>query len=175
MSDGGETRNMADFGRAMLKQVTNMSKPKDDSTLVEPVGALPPVAQVVTVPVVKPAAPVPANDVTVISPNVHLSGTIVTPDELHVAGKIDGNIAATAIIIRAAGVVKGDVAAETLIVHGRVEGRLYGKKVELRSGAVVIGDIVAGQLGIDTDAVFEGASKRSEDALAQAPEFAKAA
>lgn len=169
-----DNRGMADFGRSMLKQVANLSKTKEES-LVEPVGALPPVQQVVSVPVVKPAAPVPANDVTVISPNVQLSGTIVTPDELHVGGKVNGNIAAAAITIRPTGVVKGDVAAETLVVHGRIEGRIFAKSVKLAAGAIVTGDIVAGQLGIDTDAVFEGASKRSQDALAEAPEFAKAA
>lgn len=168
-----ETRGMADFGRTMLKQVANLSKREDG--LVDAVGAAAPVAQVVTVPVAKPAAPQPANDVTVISPNVQLTGTIITPDELHVAGKVHGNIAATSITIRASGVVTGDVAADLLIVHGRIEGRLFAKTVQLRAGAVVIGDIVSGQLGIDTEAVFEGASKRSQDALAEAPEFAKAA
>ena len=165
-------RNVADFGRSMLKQVASMSKAKDEAALVEAVGAPAPIAQVVNVSVAKPA---PANDITMISPNVQLSGTIITPDELHVAGKITGNIAATTIIIRASGVVVGDVAAETLVVHGRIEGRIFAKTVKLAAGAVVVGDIVAGQLGIDTDAVFEGASKRSPDALAEAPEFAKAA
>ena len=113
-----DNRGMADFGRSMLKQVANLSKPKDEG-LVDAVGATAPVQQVVAVPVARPAAPVPANDVTIISPNVQLTGTVITPDELHVAGKVHGNIAATAITIRATGVVKGDVAAETLIVHGR--------------------------------------------------------
>jgi cytoskeletal protein CcmA (bactofilin family) len=169
-----DNRGMADFGRSMLKQVANLSKPKDEG-LVDAVGATAPVQQVVAVPVARPAAPVPANDVTIISPNVQLTGTVITPDELHVAGKVHGNIAATAITIRATGVVKGDVAAETLIVHGRIEGRIFAKTVKLAAGATVTGDIVAGQLGIDTEAVFEGASKRSQDALAEAPEFAKAA
>ncbi len=166
-----ETRNMADFGRSMLKQVANLSKREDG--LVEAVGAAPPVAQVITVPVAKPAAP--ANDMTVISPNVKLAGTIISTDELHIAGHVNGNVAAPSITIRATGVVMGDVAAETLIVHGRIEGRIFAKTVQLRAGATVIGDIVAGQLGIDTEAVFEGASKRSQDALAEAPDFAKAA
>jgi cytoskeletal protein CcmA (bactofilin family) len=167
-----DNRGMVDFGRSMLKQVANLSRAKDENP-VEPVGAPPPMQQVVSVSAAKPAAP--ANDVTVISPNVQLSGTIITPDELHVAGKVNGNIAASAITVRATGVVTGDVAADVLIVHGRIEGRIYAKMVKLAAGATVIGDIVAGQLGIDTDAVFEGASKRSPDALAEAPEFAKAA
>lgn len=171
MNQENETRSVADFGRSMLKQVANLSKAREEG-LVEAIGASPPVAQVVSVPAAKPA---PANDVTVVSPNVQLSGTIITPDELHVAGKITGNIAAASIIIRASGVVKGDVAADMLIVHGRIEGRVFAKTVKLCAGATVIGDIIAGQLGIDTDAVFEGASKRSQDALAEAPEFAQAA
>ncbi len=168
-----EGRSVADIGRSMLKQVANMSRPKE--TQIETVGAPAPVPQVASVPVVKPAAPAPANDITVISPNVNLTGTIVTPDELHVAGKVTGNLAATTITIRASGVVVGDVAAEMLVIHGRIEGRVFAKVVKLAAGATVIGDILAGQLGIDTDAVFEGASKRSVDALAEAPAFSSAA
>jgi cytoskeletal protein CcmA (bactofilin family) len=121
-------------------------------------------------------APAPANDSSVISINVEMSGTIVSPDELHIAGKIEGNVRASSITIRASGTIKGDVVAETVIVYGRVEGRIYGQKVELRSGANVLGDIMHGALGIDTDATFEGASKRNANALSEAPVFsAKAA
>ena len=168
-----EARSVADIGRSMLKQVANISKPKDAPA--ETVAVRPSTPQVVAVPASKPVVSVPAIDVTVISPNVSLTGTIVTPDELHVAGKVTGNLSATTITIRASGVVVGDVAAEMLVVYGRIEGRVFAKVVKLAAGATVIGDIVAGQLGVDTDAVFEGASKRSADALAEAPAFSKAA
>ncbi len=159
MGYDGETqqaRGVADIGRSMLKQVSGLTKTKDET----PVVTQPPVA-----------TPAPANDATVISVNVEMSGTIVTPDELHIAGKIEGNVRASSITVRASGSVVGDIVAESVIVHGTVVGRIFGAKVQLAAGANVTGDIMHGALGIDTDATFEGASKRNTNALADAPVF----
>jgi cytoskeletal protein CcmA (bactofilin family) len=166
--DGEQARTgVADIGRSMLKQVANFSKAKTDETA--------PAAAPESSPL--PAGmPAPANDATVISINVEMAGTIVTPDALHIAGRIDGNVRASSVTVRSSGVVTGDIVADTVIVHGTVDGRIYGQKVQLAAGAVVRGDIMHGALGIDSDATFEGASKRNANALADAPAFsAKAA
>jgi cytoskeletal protein CcmA (bactofilin family) len=131
----------------------------------------------------KPMAPMtPANDVapvscdgagpSVLSANVEMTGSVTSPNELHLYGSIDGNVRAKALTIFAGGVVKGDVVAETVLIHGEVDGRVHGQKVQLFSGAVVRGDITHGSLGLDAGAVFEGASKRSENPLAEAPAIA---
>ena len=105
-----QVRVVADKGHSVLKSVTNFSKIKADET---------PAAVKAPVAVVTPAS---ANDSSVISINVEMSGTIVSPDELHIAGKIEGKVRASSITIRASGTIKGDVVAETVIVYGRVEG-----------------------------------------------------
>ena len=124
----------------------------------------------------------PANDVapmsrggagpSVLSANVEMTGSVTSPNELHLYGVIDGNVRAAALTIFAGGVVKGDVVAETVLIHGEVDGRIHGQKVQLFSGAVVRGDITHGSLGLDAGAVFEGASKRSENPLSEAPAIA---
>lgn len=160
-----QTRGVADIGRTLMKSVSNFSKIKTDETTGGVEAEAAPVA-----------VQVPANDSTVISINVEMAGTIVSPDELHIAGRIEGNVRASSITIRASGSVVGDIVADTVIVHGRVEGRIFGTKVQLAAGAKVSGDIMHGALGIDTDATFEGASKRNANAMAEAPVFsAKAA
>jgi cytoskeletal protein CcmA (bactofilin family) len=164
--DGEQTqRGVADLGRSMLKSVTNFSKIKSD----EPTAAEPATTpQAAPLPV---GMPVPANDATVISLNVEMAGTIVTPDVLHIAGRIEGNVRASSITVRASGVIKGDLVAETVIVHGTVDGRIFGQKVQLAAGAIVRGDIMHGALGIDPEATFEGASKRNSNAMSDAPVF----
>jgi cytoskeletal protein CcmA (bactofilin family) len=147
----------------LLKSVANFSK-KPEEAAAEPIVHVTPAPAPVR-------TPVQSNDATVISVNVELSGTITSPDELHVHGKIDGNVRAASIIIRASGVVRGEVVAETVVVHGTVEGRIHGQKVQLVAGATVRGDIIHNSLGVDPSAIFEGSSRRSQDAIADAPAF----
>ncbi len=59
-----------------------------------------------------------------------MTGTIVTPDELHIAGHVEGNVRAASITVRASGVITGDLVAETVIIHGSVDGRIFGQRVQ---------------------------------------------
>src|SRR6185295_4662433 len=102
---------------------------------------------------------------SVIAANVELTGSINTPDELHIYGTVEGNVRASMLTICEGGAVKGEVAAQTVMVHGTVEGKIFAQKVQLCVGATVRGDIVHGALGIDTMATFEGLSKRSQNPL----------
>jgi cytoskeletal protein CcmA (bactofilin family) len=97
---------------------------------------------------------------SVISHSVQLTGSIETPDELHIYGTIKGNVRAAALVIFKGGIVNGEVIAENVTVHGAIEGSIQGKKVHLVSTAVVRGDIFHDVIGIDPGAQFEGASKR---------------
>jgi cytoskeletal protein CcmA (bactofilin family) len=106
---------------------------------------------------------------SVMSINVEMAGTITCPDELHIYGVLDGNVRASSITIGAGGSVKGEVVAETVTVFGTVDGRIHGQMVQLGAGGVVRGDIIHGALGIDPAATFEGASKRTQNPLADAP------
>jgi cytoskeletal protein CcmA (bactofilin family) len=106
-------------------------------------------------------APAPVRrDPSVISANTAMTGSLATEDELHIHGKIEGDVRAAMITVCAGGIVKGDLAAETIIIHGNVDGKIEGRHVLLRAGAMVKGEIAHGTLGLDTAAVFEGSVKR---------------
>jgi cytoskeletal protein CcmA (bactofilin family) len=117
-------------------------------------------------PKIAPDAP---KQTSVMSINVEMAGTIVSPDELHIFGAFEGNIRASAITIGAGGSVKGEVVAEIVVVNGAVDGRIHGQKVQIGAGGVVRGDIIHAALGIDLAATFEGASKRTQNPMADAP------
>lgn len=107
---------------------------------------------------------------SIISAHTEMTGSLATTDEMHVYGKIKGDVRAAAITVCAGAVVTGDLIAETIVVDGAVEGRIEAQHVLLRAGAMVKGEIMHGSLGIDTAAVFEGTIKR-----AAAPQAAVAA
>jgi cytoskeletal protein CcmA (bactofilin family) len=107
---------------------------------------------------------------SIISAHTELTGSINTTDELHVYGKVKGDVRAAAITVCAGAVIEGDLTAETIVIDGAVEGRIEGQHVLLRGGAVVSGEIVHGSLGIDTAAVFEGSIKRAAKSPAIAAE-----
>ncbi len=169
MPDTGQTLDrIGQVGRRLTshsigflkKSVTSLSSNRKlDGILIEDTRLAP-------VPAV---TPLPAKKATVISANVELTGAIVTPDELRIYGKVEGNLRASIITICASGSVKGEVIAETVVVMGTVDGRIHGEKVQLLAGATVRGDIVHGALGVDLAATFEGASRRNPNAMAAAP------
>jgi cytoskeletal protein CcmA (bactofilin family) len=105
---------------------------------------------------------------SVLSANVEMTGSLNSPDALHIYGAINGNVRAADLTIFAGGSVKGDVIAESVLVHGSIEGHIHAKKVQLCSGAVVRGDIVHASLGVDVASTFEGVSKRSDNPAADA-------
>lgn len=123
-------------------------------------------------PTAEPARPSPGP--SVISVNVEMTGSLNSPDELHIYGTVDGNVRAGSLTICTGGTVKGDLIAETIIIHGTVEGRINGQDVRLCAGALVTGEITHCSLGIDTAAIFEGTVKRIERPLvaANAPDDA---
>jgi cytoskeletal protein CcmA (bactofilin family) len=99
-------------------------------------------------------------EVMLVSASTEITGSIVTSDEVQIAGKIEGDVRAASITVRTNAKVKGDLNAEVIIVQGAVEGRLQAQDVRLAAGANVSGEIVHGSLGIDTAADFEGTIKR---------------
>ncbi len=108
-------------------------------------------------PDMAPMGPPPS----IISAHTEMTGSLTTTDEMHVYGKIKGDVRAAAITVCAGAVVTGDLIAETIVVDGAVEGRIEAQHVLLRAGAMVKGEIMHGSLGIDTAAEFEGTIKRA--------------
>jgi cytoskeletal protein CcmA (bactofilin family) len=127
-------------------------------------GKTPPMPETANESSATPARP----DKTVLSASTQLTGSITTTDELHIRGKIDGNVSASGITVLSGGVVKGDLTAETIVIHGSVEGRIEAAHVRLYEGSLVKGEIIHGSLGIDTAAEFEGSIKRIAAAVTSA-------
>ena len=97
-----------------------------------------------------------------------INGSVTSEGALQIDGTVDGDVAATDITIGASGHITGEVKAEVVKVKGRIKGSIRARKVELETGAHVKGDIVHSSLQIQSNAVFEGQVKHSEDPLKDA-------
>ena len=102
---------------------------------------------------------------SIICSDMKITGSIVSEGAIQVDGTVDGDIAATDMVVGSSGEILGEVKAETLRVKGKVKGSIRAIKVELETGANVVGDIIHGALIIQPDAAFEGHVKRDENPL----------
>ena len=109
-------------------------------------------------PVVQPMAVVtPKNAASIISADLTIRGTLISERDVHLAGRVEGDIRVANLVLNEQAYVKGDVYAEEVIVKGRVEGSIRARKVHLTATANVSGDVMqGGLLAIDFGASFEG-------------------
>ena len=108
------------------------------------------------------------NAPSVIGPGLTIIGHLISKDELHIDGEVQGNIQGTRVVIGERARTTGDIAAEEIIIRGRVMGAVRGMVVTLQSTSHVEGDIFHKALAIEHGASFEGKSRRVDDPLADA-------
>ncbi len=104
--------------------------------------------------------------VSIIGPDLIVSGNLISKGEVQIDGEVQGDTYATHIIIGEKARVTGAAIAEEIIVRGHVMGTVRGKRVMLQTTSHVEGDVHHQSLAIEQGAFFEGKSRRSEDPLA---------
>jgi cytoskeletal protein CcmA (bactofilin family) len=95
---------------------------------------------------------------TLIGPELLLSGELVSEENIHVRGTVEGNISTSgSLFVESSGLVKGDVTAENVVVEGSVEGTVIAaQKFELRPAGRIQGDIRASVVSIAEDSFLRG-------------------
>ncbi len=106
----------------------------------------------------KPSPSLLSNDLTI-------RGNVITSGDIQIEGTIEGDVRAHLLTVGESATIKGEIAADDVVVNGRVIGRLRGLKVRLTATAKVEGDIVHKTIAIESGAHFEGTVQRQEDPL----------
>jgi cytoskeletal protein CcmA (bactofilin family) len=101
-----------------------------------------------------------------IGADVLVSGDISTTGQIHVDGRIDGNVRCATLIQGEGGTVAGHILAEEARIAGLVDGAIRARVVELEPSAKVTGDVTYETLNIAAGAVIEGRLSRREGAAA---------
>ena len=95
---------------------------------------------------------------TVIGPETSLRGSYNAKNSIRVDGEIYGNVTSEeGIIVGEKGMVRGNIAAKTVLIGGKVKGNINAyQRIELQSTAQVEGDVTTPVFIIEEGAMFEG-------------------
>jgi len=97
-----------------------------------------------------------ATGLSFIGPEVVISGDVSTEAQLHVDGRIDGNVRCQQLIQGAAGTVSGNIQADEARIAGTVEGQVNVRTLFVEASARIMGDIAYETISIDAGAQLEG-------------------
>lgn len=104
----------------------------------------------------KPAVP------SIISVDLRMVGDLDSEGEIHVDGRVEGDIRTRILLVGETANIKGEVVAESVTVHGTVTGQIKARSVALAKTAHVTGDILHESLAIEKGAYLEGHCKRMD-------------
>lgn len=105
-----------------------------------------------------------------IGEDLMISGDVTSRGELHIDGRIEGDVRCVSLVVGDSSEIKGNVMAEEVMIRGRVIGSVRGRRVILHCTAHVEGDVLHKDLAMEQGAYFEGESRRSDDPLSAAKE-----
>ncbi len=108
---------------------------------------------------------------TIIGLGAECGGDFTASGSVRVDGTINGNVNVTGtLIIGAAGVINGDVEAQSAIVGGEINGNLtVSDRTELAGTARVFGNITTAVIVIDEKAIFQGSCNMNQEAPEKRP------
>ena len=107
-----------------------------------------------------PAKPAPP---TLISKDLRIVGDLRSDGEIQMDGAIEGDVWCKILLIGESAHVKGEITADSIIVHGSVNGQIKSRTVKLARTSHVVGDILHDDLAIETGAFLEGHCKRIQE------------
>lgn len=91
-----------------------------------------------------------------IGPEVIISGDLATDAQLHVDGRIDGNVRCAQLIQGGDGIISGNIVADEARLAGTVEGTVSAASITIEATARILGDIAYDTIGIEAGARIEG-------------------
>ena len=98
------------------------------------------------------------SSVNIISEETEVKGTLITKNDIRIAGKIEGEAQVDGkIIVASTGHIDGNIEANDADVAGRVEAEIHTSGIlTLRESAVIEGDLHTQSLVVEEGATFNG-------------------
>src|SRR6476620_4048381 len=101
--------------------------------------------------------------VSTIGEDLTITGNVTSKGELHLNGKIQGDVTCIALVLGENAELKGGVVAEDVMIRGRLIGSVRALRVLLQSTAYVEGNLFHKSLSLEQGTHFEGESRPSDD------------
>ena len=93
-----------------------------------------------------------SNAVSVLSHDIHITGSVAGDGELIIGGVFDGDIRTTGVMVSPGATLTGDIFAERVDIGGRATGKITANHVRLSAHAVFDGEVIAQSLEIEEGA-----------------------
>ncbi|ENG4187127.1 polymer-forming cytoskeletal protein [Providencia rettgeri] len=104
---------------------------------------------------------------TIISRDVIFEGNITSNEQVHIYGKVIGNIIGknNTVKVMLNGQVTGNITSKELIVNGRVEGECLSDSISIENNGEIHGTIQYSNLSIKKGGILSGQAKVKEATL----------
>lgn len=93
---------------------------------------------------------------SVLGPDIAISGDLTATADLHLDGRINGDIQCAALVQGEASEVTGMVVAESARIAGRIKGSISAGVLVIQKSARIEGDVAYGSLTIEEGAQVDG-------------------
>ncbi len=96
---------------------------------------------------------------SIIASDVEIVGNVNARVDLHIDGKVQGDVTCGSIVQGEGSVISGKVTAESAKLSGKVEGSIEANDLVIEASARIIGDVVYNNLTIAPGGQVEGKFK----------------
>lgn len=93
---------------------------------------------------------------SILGSDVVITGNVAASVDLHVDGKIDGDLRCANLVQGEASEIKGAVVAESAKLAGLVDGSIEAKTLTIHASARITGDVTYENITIENGAKVEG-------------------
>jgi cytoskeletal protein CcmA (bactofilin family) len=93
---------------------------------------------------------------SVIGGDVVVTGNIAASVDLHLDGRVEGDIACASLVQGRDSVIRGAITAETARLAGTVEGSISVKELVIQASARITGDVAYDSLVVEQGSKVEG-------------------
>ncbi len=97
---------------------------------------------------------------SIIGGDMEITGNVKASVDLHIDGRIDGDVTCASLVQGAASVIRGAVTADTAKVAGTIEGSINAEHLVVESTARIIGDVSYAELTVASGGVIDGQMKQ---------------
>lgn len=105
---------------------------------------------------------------SVIGPDVVITGNIAATADLHIDGRVEGDVHCGNLVQGSESHISGAVHAETARIAGSIEGSVAVRQLTVERAARISGDVEYESIAIETGAAVDGRLKHvSGDAVAR--------
>lgn len=108
----------------------------------------------------RPAVRSGSGTLSFLGAEVTITGNISGQGNLHIDGRVDGDVSCVSLIVGNSGQVNGNITADDAKIAGSINGTVAAKVLTIEASARITGDLSYDSVSVETGAQVDGRVKR---------------